>query len=84
MCRESEVEEFIEASNTIENWLDYIANSFIDKRLSNGFTEELNNKIEVIKRVWFGYKNFEFFRLRILYILKSKNSKKAPSSKNKK
>ena len=84
LCRESEVEEFIEASNTIENWLDYIANSFIDKRLSNGFTEGLNNKIKVIKRVGFGYKNFEFFRLRILYILKSKNSKKAPSSKNKK
>ena len=79
MCKENEIGEIIEASNT-----NYIANSFIDKRLSNGFTEELNNKIEVIKRVWFGYKNFEFFRLRILYILKSKNSKKAPSSKNKK
>ena len=84
LCRESEIGEFIEASNTIENWLDHIANSFIDKRLSNGFTEGLNNKIKVIKRVGFGYKNFEFFRLRILYILKSKNSKKAPSSKNKK
>ena len=76
LCRESEIGEFIEASNTIENWLDHIANSFIDKRLSNGFTEGLNNKIKVIKRVGFGYKNFEFFRLRILYILKSKNSKK--------
>ena len=84
MCRESEIEEFIEASNTIENWLDYIANSFIDKRLSNGFTEESNDKIKVIKRVRVGYENFEFFRLIILYILKSKNSKKAPSSKNKK
>ena len=84
LCRESEIGEFIEASNTIENWLDHIANSFIDKRLSNGFTEGLNNKIKVIKRVGFGYKNFEFFRLRILYILKSKNSKKAPSIKNKK
>ena len=79
MCKESEIGEFIEASNT-----NYIANSFIDKRLSNGFIEGLNNKIKVIKRVGFGYKNFEFFRLRILYILKSKNSKKAPSSKNKK
>ena len=38
LCRKSEIRKFIEASNTIENWLDYIANSFIDKRLSNGFT----------------------------------------------
>lgn len=79
LCRESKIEEFIEASNTIENWLEYIANSFIDERLSNGYTEGLNNKIKVIKRVGFGYKNFDFFRLRILYILKNKNSK---NSKN--
>ena len=42
----------------------------MDKRLSNGFIEGLNNKIKVIKRVGLGYKKFEFFRLRILYILK--------------
>ena len=24
LCRESNLEEFVEASNTIENWLDYI------------------------------------------------------------
>ena len=43
-----------------------------------------NDKIKVIKRVGVGYENFEFFRLIILYVLKSKDSKKAPSSKNKK
>ena len=84
LCRESKIEEMIEASNTIENWLEYIVNSFIDERFSNGYTEGLNNKIKVIKRVGFGYKNFEFFRLRILYILKNKNLKKASPSKNKK
>lgn len=30
LCRESEIEEFIEASKTIKNWLPYIVNSFID------------------------------------------------------
>ena len=84
ICDESKIEEFIEAARTIENWLPNIVNSFIDKRLSNGFTEGLNNKIKVIKRVGFGYKNFEFFRLRLLYILNSKNVKKASSSKNQK
>ena len=44
LCYESEIEEFIEAANTINNWLPYIVNSFIDKRLSNGFTEGLITK----------------------------------------
>lgn len=84
ICNESRIEEFIDAASTTENWLPYIVNSFIDKRLSNGFTEGLNNKIKVIKRVCFGYKNFEFFRLRLLYILNSKNVKKVSSSKKQK
>ena len=85
LCRENKIEEFIEASNTIENWLEYIVNSFIDERYSNGFTEGLNNKIKVIKRVGFGYKNFDFFRIRLLYILNEKitlNSKKDGFKKN--
>ena len=84
ICNESGIEEFIGASRTIENWLPYIVNSFIDKRLSNGYTEGLNNKIKVIKRVGFGYKNFEFFRLILLYILNSKNVKKVSSGKKQK
>lgn len=74
LCRESKIEEMIEASNTIENWLEYIVNSFIDKRYTNGFTEGTNNKIKVIKRNAFGYKNFKFFRKRILYIFNKKIS----------
>lgn len=87
LCRESKIEEFISASNTIENWLEYIVNSFIDERFSNGFTEGLNNKIKVIKRNGFGFKNFDFFRLRLLYILRHKitgNSKKDGLQKNQK
>lgn len=45
-----ELQEFEEASKTIEKWLPYIVNSFIDERFSNGFTEELNNKIKVINK----------------------------------
>ena len=51
VCRNSGLNEFIEVSNTIENWLEYICNSFIDERYSNGFTEGTNNKIKVIKRI---------------------------------
>ena len=72
VCKDSGLLEFEESASTIENWLPYIVNSFIDKRFSNGYTEGLNNKIKVVKRVAFGYKNFEFFRLRLLYILNGK------------
>ena len=74
VCKNSGLLEFEEASKTISNWLPYIVNSFIDKRFSNGFTEGLNNKIKVIKRVGFGYRNFKFFRLRTMYILNGKIS----------
>lgn len=74
VCKDSKIEEFEEASKTIENWLPYIVNSFIDERFSNGYTEGLNNKIKVIKRIAFGYKNFDFFRLRTMYILNGKIS----------
>ena len=74
LCKESKIGEFKEASKTIKNWLPYIINSFIDKRYTNGYTEGTNNKIKVIKRNAFGYKNFEFFRKRILYIFNNKIS----------
>ncbi|MBR2840901.1 MAG: transposase [Bacilli bacterium] len=51
LCKESKIDEFIDVSKMIENWLPYIVNSFIDKIFSNGYTEGLNNKIKVIKRV---------------------------------
>lgn len=72
ICVNSNISEFIEVSGTIYNWLEYICNSFIDKRYSNGFTEGTNNKIKVIKRNAFGYKNFKPFRGRILYIFNGK------------
>ena len=82
VCKNCGLEEFEEASKTIKNWLPYIVNSFIDKRFSNGFTEGLNNKIKVIKRVAFGYKNFSFFRLRLMYILNGKISVMTKKDRN--
>ena len=66
-CIEKNIPEFIEASKTIFRWKEYILNSFVDKRYSNGYTEGTNNKIKVLKRVGFGYKDFRFLRGRILY-----------------
>ena len=84
LCRKSSIEEFVEASGTIERWIEYIVNSFIDKRYSNGFTEGINNKIKVIKRNGFGYKNFNFFRRRILYIFNKQLGGGSKSGRNNK
>jgi len=73
-CTKTKIPEFIDASKTISRWKEYILNSFLDERYSNGFTEGINNKIKVIKRIAFGYKSFELFRGRILYIFGGKIS----------
>ena len=79
-CIQKNIPEFVEAAGTISRWKEYILNSFIDERYSNGYTEGINNKIKVIKRIGFGYKSFELFRGRILYIF---NGKIIGSVKNK-
>ncbi|QFV01054.1 hypothetical protein LP475_04675 [Limosilactobacillus pontis] len=42
-------------------------------RLTNGPIEGTNNKIKVIKRTAYGYRNFFHFRIRILISLKTSN-----------
>ena len=63
----SKIEAFEKCSNTMVNWSVGILNSF-DFTYTNGFTEGVNNKIKVIKRNAYGYRNFERFRKRILHI----------------
>ena len=50
---------------TMRNWFDKIANFHL-ARVSNGPTEALNNLIKRVKRVAFGFRNFENYRIRAL------------------
>ena len=50
---------------TITHWFDKIANFHL-ARVSNGPTESLNNLIKRIKRIGFGFRNFENYRIRAL------------------
>ena len=61
----AELPEFESFLEMLQNWEPYILNAF-DCPYSNGFTEGVNNKIKVIKRIAFGYRNFRNFRTRIL------------------
>lgn len=50
---------------TIRTWFDKICNYHL-ARMSNGPTEALNNLIKRIKRIAFGFRNFENYRIRAL------------------
>jgi transposase len=66
IARSSGLKEYISTAKTYSNWFNEILNSF-DTKYTNGCTEGFNNKIKVIKRNAFGYRNFDRFRNRILH-----------------
>jgi len=56
---------FPDFRKTLTNWLDRIANYFW-RRTTSSIVEGINNKIKLIKRKAFGFRNFEHFRLRVM------------------
>ncbi|MCD8087922.1 MAG: transposase [Oscillospiraceae bacterium] len=58
--------EFDDCEKACRNWFQEILNSF-DVPWTNGFTEGCNNKTKVLKRVYYGVRNFNRFRNRILH-----------------
>ena len=76
-CIEKNIPEFVESAGTISRWKEYILNSFIDERYSNGYTEGINNKIKVIKRIAFGFRSFHRFKARIMICKNLLHMKKA-------
>ena len=57
--------EIQKLGRTIRHWFDRICNYHL-ARMSNGPTEALNNLIKRIKRIGFGFRNFENYRIRAL------------------
>ena len=74
-AQESGLKPFINCSNTMIRWSDGILNSF-NTPYTNGFIEGCNNKIKVLKRNAYGYRNFKRFRNRILHIFAYKKEEK--------
>lgn len=69
-CDRLMLTEFKACRRMLVNWKPYILNAF-DFHLSNGFTEGCNNAIKTLKRVAFGFRNFNSFRARILLSLQA-------------
>ena len=57
--------EFPESRKTIVRWLGEIVGYF-ERRTTQGIVEGINNKIKLIKRSAYGFRNFENFRRRTL------------------
>jgi len=73
MLRGAHTKEFKEIKKTFINWKSEIINSFdlhpiTQKKMTNGTVEGINNYIKVIKRVSYGFRNFNRFRSRILFL----------------
>jgi len=56
---------FPEFLKTLNNWFPKILHYF-NNRTTNGMVEGINNKIKLIKRRAYGFRNFEHFRLRVI------------------
>jgi transposase len=56
---------FPNSHSTILRWLDEII-AYFDNRTTNGVVEGINNKLKLIKRSAYGFRNFENYRVRCL------------------
>lgn len=61
------VPELVRLATTISAWEDEFLAYFETDRASNGVTEGLNRIIKQVKRIGFGFRNTQNYRLRILY-----------------
>jgi transposase len=54
---------FKQSCGTIKRWFDEVT-SYFELRITNGVVEGINNKLKLIKRLGYGFSNFDNFKLR--------------------
>ena len=72
LAQASRLTDHNKCADTLQNWAKPIFDTF-RYPFTNGFTEGCNNKIKVLKRNAYGYRNFARFRNRILHIFYHKH-----------
>lgn len=70
---DSKLLEFRNLLTSFPAWLPQLVNAFL-LPYSNGYTEGCNNKIKVLKRISYGIRHFDRFRVRILLLSKKKRT----------
>ena len=73
-AHDSNLTEFKKFSNTYINWQTRIFNTF-NYNYTYGFTKGCNNKIKVLKRNAYGYRNFNKFKNRIIFMFNNRTRK---------
>ena len=63
--RTQQQECFPKSAKTIMNWIDEIL-AYFDRRTTSGVVEGINNKLKLIKRSGYGFRNFENYKNRCL------------------
>jgi transposase len=66
-ARASGLPHFVKLADTIEQHLEGLL-AFYSHRITTGPLEGLNNKIKVLKRRAYGYRDIEFFKLRLYFL----------------
>lgn len=64
---DSDIPSLKDCAKTYFNWVKEIRNS-LECKYNNGIMEGHNNKIKVLKRTAFGFRNFDNFKARILLL----------------
>lgn len=64
-CRKSPLIRFQQLARTLRRWLEPIARMWRFTK-NNGITEGLHNKMEMLSRRAFGFRNFQNYRLRVI------------------
>jgi hypothetical protein len=64
-AKESQLQPFLHLVQQLQRWRFNLLNYFITP-VSNGLAEAINNQINVIKRTAYGFRDVEFFMLKIL------------------
>lgn len=72
MLTHAQTDEFYDIRQTFIHWKTEIINAFDilynDQRLTNGFIEGTNNFIKVVKRIAYGFRDFDRFRNKVLFL----------------
>lgn len=77
-AEQSGIRSFRSVVRTTQEWKMEIWHG-IATGYNNGFTEGCNNTIKVLKRIAYGFRNFENFRYRILYLLNNQERRQRRS-----
>lgn len=64
-CKESELAPFKKLAKRLNRWKDGIL-AYFEHKITNGMSEGINNKIKVIKRRSYGFRDMDYFFLKIL------------------